>query len=101
MADFVYNGFWFSPEATYTRKCLEMSQENVSGTVTVQLFKGNGNVIILPFVGFSQKGYTVEDDHYTIFFTYYSNGSIKAKFSQLVQQRAGFHGCGWRILTRR
>ncbi|CAG9575599.1 unnamed protein product [Danaus chrysippus] len=45
MSDFVYNGFWFSPEARYTRKCLEMSQESVSGTVTVQVFKGN--VIVL------------------------------------------------------
>ncbi|CAH0722336.1 unnamed protein product, partial [Brenthis ino] len=45
MADFVYNGFWFSPEAVYTRKCLELSQESVNGTVTLQLFKGN--VIVL------------------------------------------------------
>ncbi|KAG7304000.1 hypothetical protein JYU34_010920 [Plutella xylostella] len=45
MADFVYNGFWFSPEATYTRKCLELSQESVTGTVTVQVYKGN--VVIL------------------------------------------------------
>lgn len=46
MADFVYNGFWFSPEGKYTRKCLELSQESVSGTVTLQLFKGNGKLII-------------------------------------------------------
>ncbi|OWR51268.1 putative argininosuccinate synthetase [Danaus plexippus plexippus] len=45
MSDFVYNGFWFAPEARYTRKCLELSQESVSGTVTVQVFKGN--VIVL------------------------------------------------------
>ncbi|KAJ2946579.1 hypothetical protein O0L34_g12632 [Tuta absoluta] len=45
MSDFVYNGFWFSPEATYTRKCLEMSQDTVTGTVTLQIFKGN--VLIL------------------------------------------------------
>ncbi|CAH4015726.1 argininosuccinate synthase [Pieris brassicae] len=44
MSDFVYNGFWFSPEATYTRKCLEMSQESVTGVVTVQLFKGNVSI---------------------------------------------------------
>ena len=42
MADFVYNGFWFSPEAAYTRKCLELSQETVNGMVTVQIYKGNG-----------------------------------------------------------
>ncbi|XP_028033519.1 argininosuccinate synthase [Bombyx mandarina] len=45
MADFVYNGFWFSPEAAFTRKCLELSQESVTGTVTVQLFKGNVTVL--------------------------------------------------------
>jgi argininosuccinate synthase len=53
MADFVYNGFWFSPEANFTRQCLENSQNSVNGTVTVQLFKGNGNnyvVIILKLI---------------------------------------------------
>ncbi|KAI5642429.1 arginosuccinate synthase domain-containing protein [Phthorimaea operculella] len=45
MSDFVYNGFWFSPEATYTRKCLEMSQETVTGTVTLQIFKGNVTIL--------------------------------------------------------
>lgn len=46
MADFVYNGFWFSPEAFFTRKCLEMSQETVTGTVTLQIFKGNGKFLV-------------------------------------------------------
>ncbi|KOB72787.1 putative argininosuccinate synthetase [Operophtera brumata] len=41
MADFVYNGFWFSPEANFTRKCLQLSQESITGSVTVQVFKGN------------------------------------------------------------
>ncbi|GAB0097992.1 Argininosuccinate synthase [Sergentomyia squamirostris] len=45
MADFVYNGFWFSPEASYSRKCLQESQENVSGTVTMEIFKGNARPI--------------------------------------------------------
>lgn len=45
MADFVYNGFWFSPEANYTRKCLELSQETVNGTVTVQIYKGNVHIL--------------------------------------------------------
>ncbi|XP_028177708.1 argininosuccinate synthase [Ostrinia furnacalis] len=45
MADFVYNGFWFSPEADYTKKCLLQSQDSVTGSVTVQLFKGNVTVI--------------------------------------------------------
>lgn len=45
MADFVYNGFWFSPEAAYTSRCLQMSQETVTGTVTVRLFKGNVTIL--------------------------------------------------------
>ncbi|KAJ8734619.1 hypothetical protein PYW08_013869 [Mythimna loreyi] len=45
MADFVYNGFWFSPEAAYTRKCLEWSQETVNGMVTVQIYKGNVTIL--------------------------------------------------------
>lgn len=44
MSDFVYNGFWFSPEAFFTKKCLEMSQDIVTGTVTLQIFKGNGEI---------------------------------------------------------
>lgn len=47
MADFVYNGFWFSPEANFTRKCLETSQASVTGSVTVQVFKGNGKITLI------------------------------------------------------
>lgn len=45
MADYVYNGFWFSPEAEYVRKCLDESQRNVNGRVTVEIFKGNCTAI--------------------------------------------------------
>ncbi|XP_058982226.1 argininosuccinate synthase [Musca domestica] len=40
MADYVYNGFWFSPEANYVRQCLELSQANVNGQVTMELRPG-------------------------------------------------------------
>lgn len=40
MADYVYNGFWFSPEANYVRQCLELSQVNVNGHVTMELRPG-------------------------------------------------------------
>lgn len=43
LSDYVYNGFWFSPEGVYTRKCIEIAEENVSGTVKLEIFKGNGN----------------------------------------------------------
>lgn len=41
MADYVYNGFWYSPEAEYVRTCLVSSQKNVSGKVTLEIFKGH------------------------------------------------------------
>ncbi|KAH8271273.1 hypothetical protein KR018_005632 [Drosophila ironensis] len=45
MADYVYNGFWFSPEAIYARKCIELAEERVSGQVTVELAPGYCRVI--------------------------------------------------------
>ncbi|EDV91163.1 argininosuccinate synthase [Drosophila grimshawi] len=40
MSDYVYNGFWFSPEALYVRRCIELSQQHVTGQVTVELAPG-------------------------------------------------------------
>nr|XP_022919512.1 argininosuccinate synthase [Onthophagus taurus] len=45
LSDFVYNGFWFSPEGNYTRKCIEIANENVTGSVKLQLYKGNVSVL--------------------------------------------------------
>lgn len=45
MADYVYNGFWFSPEGEYVRKCLDDSQKNVDGRVTIEIYKGNCSAI--------------------------------------------------------
>lgn len=42
LSDYIYNGFWFSPEVDYLRKCITISQETVNGTVKVQVYKGNG-----------------------------------------------------------
>lgn len=36
----VYRGFWFSPECEYTRACIQKSQDCVTGTVTVKIYKG-------------------------------------------------------------
>lgn len=41
-SDYVYNGFWFSPEARYVRNCIEIAEEAVNGKVNVQIYKGNG-----------------------------------------------------------
>jgi argininosuccinate synthase len=45
MSEYVYNGFWYSPEAEYVKKCLDDSQKPVNGQVTIELFKGNVSVI--------------------------------------------------------
>lgn len=37
----VYYGLWFSPEGSYLRTCLTLSQRLVSGDVLMHVFKGN------------------------------------------------------------
>ena len=37
----VYNGFWFAPERLALQALVTESQQNVSGTVRVKLYKGN------------------------------------------------------------
>ncbi|MGH7026900.1 argininosuccinate synthase [Brevundimonas sp.] len=44
-AHLVYNGFWFSPEREMLQAAVDKSQEKVSGTVQVKLYKGNATVI--------------------------------------------------------
>ena len=44
-AHLVYNGFWFSPEREMLQAAVDKSQEKVSGTVRVKLYKGNATVI--------------------------------------------------------
>lgn len=44
-AELIYNGFWFSPEREMLQAAIDKSQENVSGTVKVKLYKGNVSII--------------------------------------------------------
>ena len=44
-ASLVYNGFWFSPEREMLQAAIDKSQEKVSGTVRVKLYKGNTTII--------------------------------------------------------
>ena len=44
-ASLVYNGFWFSPERQMLQAAIDYSQDKVTGTVTVKLYKGNVTVI--------------------------------------------------------
>ena len=44
-AEFVYYGFWFSPEREMLQALVDKSQEQVEGEVTRKLYKGNVIVI--------------------------------------------------------
>jgi argininosuccinate synthase len=43
-AEMVYYGFWFSPERQLMQKLIDQSQENVSGTARLKLYKGSCQV---------------------------------------------------------
>ncbi|XP_001625407.2 argininosuccinate synthase isoform X2 [Nematostella vectensis] len=40
-SELVYNGFWYSPEGDFVRFCINKSQENVEGVVTLAVSKGH------------------------------------------------------------
>ena len=44
-AELVYYGFWFSPERLMLQALIDKSQENVTGTVRLKLYKGNTAVV--------------------------------------------------------
>lgn len=43
-ASLIYNGFWFSPEREMLQALIDKSQDYVTGTVRVKLYKGNVSV---------------------------------------------------------
>jgi argininosuccinate synthase len=44
-AELIYNGFWFSPEREMLQAAIDKSQESVSGTVRLKLYKGSASVV--------------------------------------------------------
>jgi len=44
-AQLVYNGFWYSPEMKVMQKMINGTQENVTGTARLKLYKGNCIVV--------------------------------------------------------
>ena len=44
-AELIYNGFWFSPEREMLQALIDRSQEHVSGTVRVKLYKGSARTV--------------------------------------------------------
>ena len=45
IAQLIYNGFWFAPEMEALTAFVDKSQENVTGTARVRLYKGNCTVV--------------------------------------------------------
>jgi len=44
-AELVYNGFWFAPEREMLQALIDKSQECVTGSVNVKLYKGRADVV--------------------------------------------------------
>lgn len=44
-AELIYNGFWFSPEREMLQALIDKSQENVTGTVRLKLYKGSARTV--------------------------------------------------------
>ena len=44
-SELIYNGFWYSPEREMLQAAIDLSQEFVSGTVRLKLFKGSVRAI--------------------------------------------------------
>jgi argininosuccinate synthase len=63
-AELVYNGYWFAPEREMLQALIDKSQERVTGTVRLKLYKGN--IIVegrkSPYSLYSQKHVTFESD---------------------------------------
>ncbi len=63
-AELIYNGFWFSPERRMLQALIDESQNSVTGTVRLKLYKGNATVIgrRSPHSLYSMRHVTFEED---------------------------------------
>ncbi|MBV7256060.1 argininosuccinate synthase [Pacificimonas sp. WHA3] len=65
-AELIYNGMWFSPEREMLQAAIDHSQESVTGTVRLKLYKGSvqtvGRKADVSFNLYSQDVVTFEDD---------------------------------------
>jgi argininosuccinate synthase len=63
-AALIYNGFWFSPEREMLQALIDKSQEFVTGSVRLKLYKGNVDVVgrSSPYSLYSESLVTFEDD---------------------------------------
>ncbi|MDQ2065167.1 argininosuccinate synthase [Xinfangfangia sp. CPCC 101601] len=63
-AELIYNGFWFSPEREALQALIDKTQEHVSGTVKLKLYKGVARTVARwsEHTLYSEKHVTFEDD---------------------------------------
>ncbi len=63
-AELIYNGFWFSPERKMLQAAIDASQEMVTGSVRMKLYKGSASVVgrTSPCSLYSLDHVTFEDD---------------------------------------
>ena len=63
-AELIYNGFWFSPEREMLQALIDKSQEHVTGTVRLKLYKGSVRTVARwsDHSLYSEKHVTFEED---------------------------------------
>lgn len=63
-AELIYNGFWFAPEREMLQAAIDHSQQNVSGTVRLKLYKGSAHLVGRKSAMslYSEQHVTFEDD---------------------------------------
>ncbi len=63
-AELIYNGFWFAPEREMLQAAIDKSQEHVTGTVRIKLYKGSANIIgrQSDYTIYSEAHVTFEED---------------------------------------
>ena len=63
-AELIYNGFWFSPEREMLQALIDKSQEHVTGTVRLKLYKGSARTVARwsDHSLYSEKHVTFEED---------------------------------------
>jgi argininosuccinate synthase len=63
-AELIYNGFWFSPEREMLQALIDASQEHVTGTVRLKLYKGMAQTVgrWSQHSLYSEEHVTFEDD---------------------------------------
>ena len=63
-AELIYNGFWFSPEREALQALIDKTQEHVTGTVRIKLYKGSARNVARwsDHSLYSEKHVTFEED---------------------------------------